>query len=300
MSSSKVDLNLVRVFLAIHESGSVSRAAKRLHLTQPSVSYALSRLRHLLDDPLFSRTREGMVPTYTANQLYHVFHDSISQIEEAISATRYFDPAQSTRRFRLALSDLGEIFMLPILLEELHRQAPNIELEVIPIEIDMVLDWLTTGKIDAAIGNLSFLGRNTQRRRLFQEHYSCLLNRDHPRIGDAVSLSEFLDERHIEVARFSGHHLVEDVLKEMGLERNIGLRIPHFSVLPRILPSGNMLACLPNRIAELFAEPGHMKVIDLPFSAPTFDVSLYWQDRHEDTVAQQWFCNLAFSTLSKI
>src|SRR5271154_5103828 len=104
-----IDLNLVRVFVTIYETGSVSAAADRLHVSQPSVSYALARLRDLLGEPLFTRHREGMTPTFFAPQLQAKFRRAVSDIETVIEATRNFDPASSTRRFRLALSDIGEL-----------------------------------------------------------------------------------------------------------------------------------------------------------------------------------------------
>ena len=100
-------------FVTIYETGSVSAAAERLHVSQPSISYTLKRLRDLLGEPLFKRTRDGMAPTYFATQLYEKFRIAISEIEGAIESTRKFDPYLSSRRFRLAMSDLGEIYLLP-------------------------------------------------------------------------------------------------------------------------------------------------------------------------------------------
>ena len=106
-----IDLNLIRAFVTIYETGSVSAAADRLHVSQPSISYTLKRLRDLLGEPLFKRTREGMAPTYFATQLYEKFRNAVSEIEGAIESTRKFDPYR--RRFRLATSDIGEISLLP-------------------------------------------------------------------------------------------------------------------------------------------------------------------------------------------
>jgi len=140
-----IDLNLIRTFVAIYETQSVSGAAKRLNITQPSVSYSLNRLRDLLHDPLFTRSRDGMVPTFNSTQLFASFKAALNSIESAISATRQFDPSKSERTFRLALSDLGELYFLPFLVRELQAIAPSVGLEIVQIDSNLVADWLQTG-----------------------------------------------------------------------------------------------------------------------------------------------------------
>lgn len=294
------DLNLIRAFIAIYETGSVSAAAKRLNITQPSVSHSLSRLRDLLQDPLFARTREGMVPTFNATQLFHAFRNALDSIEKAISATRNFDPAVSTRCFRLALSDLGEHHFLPFLVKELHAVAPSVALEIVQLDSERITDWLTTGGIDAAVGNLQLTGGQARKRTLFTESYSCLLSAAHSRIGETLTLQEYVSASHVVVAPFSGHHLVEDVMTEMGVTRRIALRVPHFTNIVAVIASTDLLLTLPTRVARAFASDGRMRTLPLPFPISTFDVNLYWQPHTEDSMAQQWFCDTLTRVLSGI
>lgn len=259
------DLNLIRTFVAIYETKSVSAAAKRLSITQPSVSYSLTRLRDLLHDPLFTRTRDGMVPTFNATQLFNAFKQSLDSIEAAIAATRKFDPTRSERSFRLALSDLGELHFLPHLLREFQSVAPSIGLEVVQIDSESIAQWLQTGYVDAAVGNLQFVGGQVRKSALFSESYSCLLSASHPAIGDSLSLEDYVAASHVVVAPFTGHHLVEDVMSEMGLSRKIVLRVPHFTSLFSAIASTDLLLTLPTRIASAFAEEGRLRVLPLPF-----------------------------------
>ncbi|SHL69106.1 LysR family transcriptional regulator [Halomonas cupida] len=289
--ASKVDLNLIKVFLAIHETGSVSAAAKRLHLTQPSVSYSLSRLRSLLNDPLFHRTRDGMQPTYSADKLYEVFRVSVMNIELAISSTREFDPSQSRRTFRIALSDLGEIFLLPILMKAFRELAPKVSIDVVPMEVGQVEEWLLKGRIDAAVGNLTFLKGKVQSLPVFEEFYSCLVCAKHPRIGSKMTLDKFLGESHVSVSHTTGHSMVEEMLKKLEVSRHVALNIPHFSALPSIIPGSELVACLPSRVAGMFAENGEMRVMALPFDLPTFEVGVYWENKLGDSSEQQWLCH---------
>ena len=122
---SNMDLNLVRVFIAIYETQSVSGAAARLFITQPSASYALARLRDTTGNELFKRSRKGMLPTPTATQLYSVFKKSLSGIEKAVADTRSFSPDTSIHKFRLALSDLGELLLLPGPVSYTHLTLPT-------------------------------------------------------------------------------------------------------------------------------------------------------------------------------
>lgn len=294
------DLNLIRAFIAIYETGSVSAAAKRLNITQPSVSHSLSRLRDLLQDPLFTRTREGMVPTFNATQLFNAFKNALDSIETAISATRHFDPAQSNRCFRLALSDLGELYFLPFLVRELQTIAPSVALEIVQLDSDRITEWLSTGSVDAAVGNLQFVGGQARKRTLFTETYSCLLSASHPSIGESLSLQDYVSANHVVVAPFSGHHLVEDVMTEMGLSRTIALRVPHFTNLGAVIASTDLVLTLPTRVARAFASDGRMRTLPLPFPISSFEVNLYWQPQTADSAAQQWFCDTITRTLSGV
>ncbi|MCS9618375.1 LysR family transcriptional regulator, partial [Pseudomonas aeruginosa] len=231
---SPIDLNLIRTFVTLYEAGSVTLAAERLFVTQPSVSYALARLRELFDDALFTRTRDGIQPTFVAEQLYGTFRESLTRIEGAVQSVRHFDPATTERRFRIALTDLGEVGFLSLILERLTRDAPFAEVEVLPLQVDEVGAWLSSAKVDAAICRQPVPGARSQ--RVLHERYVCLLSDRHPRIGDSLSLEQYLAERHIVVTRTSGHGIAEDVLEAMQVQRRISLRVPHFSVLPKIIP----------------------------------------------------------------
>ncbi|MHB0775213.1 LysR substrate-binding domain-containing protein [Halomonas sp. WWR20] len=285
-----IDLNLIRTFVTLYQTRSVTAAAERLHVTQPSVSYALARLRELLDDRLFTRTRNGMQPTFAAIRFYATFQESLARIEGTIEDSRHFDPSRSARRFRLALTDLGEMALLPSILKHLQRQAPDVELEVVPLEIDKVEEWLATGKVDAVICSRPITGPGVERRPMVNDRYVCLLRQHHARIGDSLSLAQFVAERHAVIAPASGHGLAEEVLNALEIQRKVSLVVPHFSVLPRILQESDLLVILPLQIANTFTSHSCLKVLELPFTVPAFEVALYWQAQGVRSAAQRWFC----------
>lgn len=287
-----LDLNLVRVFTAIYETGSVSGAADRLFITQPSASYALARLRNETNDELFKRSRKGMVPTPTASQLYKVFKKSLTGIEKAVAETRTFSPETSKYKFRLALSDLGELLLLPRLVAHLRTVAPGIQLEVIPVDMNKLDEWLLTGKIDAALCNRNPSVSSAQRELMIYERYVCLLNTHHPRIGNALSLDDYMQEQHVVVAATSGHHMVEDKLKEFGLERNIAVEVPHFAALGELIASSELLVTLPSSAAKIYVRRGNGRLLELPFHLPNQEVFLYAHTEIGDITAKTWFYNL--------
>ncbi|MGC5703059.1 LysR family transcriptional regulator [Pseudomonas sp. NFXW11] len=284
---SHIDLNLIRTFVTLYEARSVTLAAERLFVTQPSVSYGLARLRELFDDALFSRTRDGIRPTHLADELYLNLRDALTRIDDSVQGSRRFDPASTERRFRIALSDLGEMGFLNLILARLNRQAPEAEVEVLPLQMDQAGEWLASGKVDALICRQQVPGARSQ--KLIRERYVCLLSDRHPRIGDVLSLEQFLAERHISVTRNTGHGSVEDALKQMQRQRRISLQVPHFSVLPKVLPGTELLAVLPAQIARLFTLEGGLRQLELPFPVAEFEVSLHWHPNSERSAALRWF-----------
>lgn len=286
------DLNLITSFIALYETQSVTLAAERLCVTQPSVSYALGKLREQFDDVLFVRSSQGMQPTRLSSLLYIGFKDASRCIDSVVAEAKKFEPSHSTRHFRLALSDLGEMAFLPRLLEHLNSLAPNIELDVVPLEIDQVVAWLNDGRIDAAICSREMSSTGIASSQLMSERYVCLLDAAHPRIHESMSMEQFLAEPHVLVTRTSGHGLAEDVLQKLGVKRRIKLRLPHFSVLPKVIPGTELLVILPSLIAENFCEMPllkPLKKLELPFEVPAFEVTLHWHSRSLQSTALSWF-----------
>jgi DNA-binding transcriptional LysR family regulator len=295
-----IDLNLVRVFVAIHETGSVSGAAERLHVSQPSISYALARLRDLLGEPLFARHREGMTPTFFADQLYAKFRHALSGIETAIESARTFDPAESTRRFRLALSDMGELYFLARIVDALREKAPSAELDVVMLDLEQLDEWLTAGKVDAAISGRGHSPLRSTGEVLFREHYVCLASLDHPRLGSELTLEAYLAERHIEVSPNPVQQMIDAKLRDLGRERRIGLRVPHVSVLREIVAGSDLLVTLPSRLARSLAERKRLRVLELPFPIPEIEVVLLWRDGGGDLAARSWLWGLLRDTLGEL
>lgn len=290
--SAMIDLNLVRVFIAIYETHSVSGAANRLFITQPSASYALARLRVETGNALFTRSRKGMLPTPVAVHLYRIFKQSLSSIEKAVADTRSFSPETSFHKFSLALSDLGEQLLLPRLVKHLRDVAPNVQLEVLPIEMMRIDEWLMTGKVDATLCSRNeSISPLAQRDRIMDERYVCLLNNQHPRIGGELTLEGYLAEQHIVMSAISGHYLLEERIRELGFERHVALEVPHFTALGEIIANSELLVTIPFSAAKIYAARGNGRIVELPFELPHLEVYLYGHTEIGDITAKTWFYN---------
>lgn len=297
----RLDLNLVRVFVAVYETASVTLAAERLFVTQPSVSYALARLRELFGDPLFTRTADGMQPTLCAQAAYRHFSEGLARIGDGWESLQTFEAAASQRRFRISMSDIGELAFLPPLMALLHQQAPGVTLEVVAPAMEQIPAQLASGQIDAAVGHLPAIAGVTQSVSLFEEHYVCLLRRAHPLVGEHLSLPDYLAARHAYVAApASGHHMIEQVLQARGLQRNIALQIPHFTALPTLIAHSDLLATMPSRAAAMLAGYENLRTLPLPMALPALDVRLHWHARRESNAALAWFLGVVRQALGPL
>ena len=179
-----VDLNLIRSFVAIYETRSLTAAAARLYVTQPAVSQALARLRRDLNDPLFRREGRAMEPSPLAVSLFPGFRDAIAGIDRTIDGVVGFDPALSSRRARIALSELGEIGYFPAIFRAVRAAAPHLRIEAVPLDVQALPEWLSQGTIDLAITSSPVAG-GFPHAVLKSQAYAVLMSRDH-RLADAA------------------------------------------------------------------------------------------------------------------
>ncbi len=293
------DLNLMRVFLTVLHERSVTRAAQRLNLTQPAVSYALARLRERFDDPLFVRTATGMQPTPIAFALAGPIERGMNSFAEAVNLRQRFDPATSPRRFRLSMSDIGEMVFLPVLMERVHALAPRLRVEVVEIALEQLPQALKDGEVDLAIGNLAGLGRHTRHADLFSERYACMGRRGHPVLSAGLTRGQFKRLDHILVAaRGSAHRLLDDVLGEAGLHRQPYLTLPHFSAAAEIVRRTDLTVTLPYRAALWFNRDNAFEIRPLPIALPPLCVTVHWHPRFESDPGTMWLRNLVETTLA--
>ena len=279
-----LDLNLLRAFAAVHANGSVSRAADALGLSQPTLSHALSRLRVHLKDPLFVRVAGGVAPTPKADALAHAVQQALDTMQRALQESDAFDPASSSRVFRLHMSDIGEGVFLPDLMREVRAAGPGLRIEAYQLEPDRIADALDQGKIDLAFGYLPTL-TETRRADLFDERYVVLIRAKHPLAAARASRAALAKLEYIVVRSHAG---TGRILQRLGLADRVRLTIPHFMVIPAIVGKTDLAVILPLQTAQLFSRDGAFRVLRPDLGTPDFAVSLHWSRRFEHDSANRW------------
>jgi DNA-binding transcriptional LysR family regulator len=287
---SKLDLNLLVVFhhLLLHKR--VSAVAPVLGMSQPAVSSALGRLRASLGDELFLRTQGGMEPTPYALQLAEPVAVALDGLQQALNVRAAFDPASSTRSFTIAMTDVGEMYFLPVLVDAMTRAAPGVTLQVVSVAQASLKEDMATGRIDLALGLLPQLQAGFFQQALFRQKYICLMRRDHPLAADAtLALSSFAQAEHVRVvAAGTGHGRVEVALEKQGVHRNFRLTVPHYVALGDVLSHSDLIATVPERFADRVLVPFGLIKRDLPIWMDASAIHQFWHSRLQRDAGHQW------------
>lgn len=293
MNLKQLDLNLLLVFNQLLAERSVSGAARALGLSQPAVSNALARLRKAMGDELFLRTSRGMEPTPRATQLAEPVAAALQLLQGALRQDQGFDPATSSRAFTIGMTDIGEIYFLPGLMEALAEAAPGVTVSTVRNTAVQLKDEMEAGHVDLALGLLPQLRTGFFQRRLFTQRYVCLMRQGHPLDKRRIGLREFSAAEHLAVVSAgTGHGVVEDELARQGIERRVRLTVPHFVALGHILAGTDMIATVPERLAQRMAGPFGLRWLAHPAPLPEIGIHLLWHARLHREPANQWLRQL--------
>ena len=283
-----MDLNLVRVFVAIHETRSLTLAAERLFVTQSAVSQSLARLRRQFDDPLFERQGREMVPTPVADRAYPGFKDALVGIDRTLDEVQDFDVAASERTFRIALSELGEIGWLPALFAAVHRRAPRVRIEIVSLVVSSLAEWLSRGTVDLAVTPERLSGE-FERTVVKTQGYSVVMSAHNPLAGRPLTLEEYADGAHVDVTSDSGAHLLHSARQEAGLSIAPFVVLQHMAAVPQLLSSSDdLVATVPESIALGWAANWPLATHPLPFDMAPVELSLYRRQTSQQLAALDW------------
>lgn len=287
---SSIDLNLLLVLSVVLEEQSVSRAAARLHVTAPAVSNALSRLRAVLNDPLFVRRGRGLVPTPRTLELGPVLRQAFVAVEASLSQEA-FEPATCTRTFTLALSDADQLATLPAIVRAFVATLPRAHLTIASIDALVSGGGLASEAVDCAIGP-PFPGEGLHRTRLFDEEAVYVASSRHPRLRGKLSAKQFNTERHVDLHLVlgrpgAGHRSVEQAFEAAGLRREVAMTVPSFGAAASIVSSTELITGMPRRVARQLMPSFPLQVLRGPGPPFVFQMFLHWHERtHRDPAAQ--------------
>jgi DNA-binding transcriptional LysR family regulator len=283
-----LNLNWLNIFVAIYKLQNVSRAAQSLGMEQASASIVLGKLRKHFNDPLFCRSAAGMVPTPRAMAIYPDVIEAVFRLEKASGAAQSFVPAQAAQAFRLCMTDISEIVLLPRLINHLQQDAPGIVIEAEKISTDS-RHRLESGNLDLALGFMPDLEAGVYQQALFAQDFVCLAASDHPRIQSTLSRSDFASEGHIIVTSSgTGHSIVDKVLHQQALARRVVLRVQSFLGVARIVAQTELLVIVPRQLGKALAQQERVQVLEPPIALPHYKVKQHWHERLNADAGNQW------------
>ena len=283
-----IDLNLLIVFDAVMQTRNLTRAGRRLGLSQPATSHALARLRAVLHDELFVRAPEGMQPTPRALEMAGPVREALRMLSATLEPEA-FDPAHSSRQFTLAMNNHAERAIGPTLLRRVAGVAPGVTLDIRPVGGADVLDLLDGDGVDLAVAMLTDGGERFKCTRVMQDDYVAVLDRGHPAAAEpALSIERFATLPHVVISSLDDDTgFVDEALGRHGFVRRIAARVPFLSIV-LVLVGSDMLVVMPRRVAMDLRVICPVVVKELPFPSPQISLSMIWHRRVDNQPANRW------------
>jgi DNA-binding transcriptional LysR family regulator len=303
-----LDLNLLRVFEALMQERSATRAGDRLGLTQSAISHALNRLRYILRDDLFVRGPEGMQPTERAAEIAPRLRQGLLQLQLALAPSD-FVPERSDRRFTITCTEYGGAVLMPALIARLREEAPQASLTVLPSNMG-VAEVLRAGRADLAIGSFRRVPEWAAAEPLLRETRVWVLRADHPAAREELTLERLAELPHLVVAATGeDEHAIEGYVVDHGLERLVtrsdagllqgalvarGLRrfvaitTPHFLAAVLTVSGSDIAALMPRRLATAFMGRYSLAIFEPPYPSPPFEIMSLWHRDHGEQPPIAW------------
>jgi DNA-binding transcriptional LysR family regulator len=283
----RLDLNLLVTLDVLLAEHNVTRAAQRLHFSQPSISVHLAKLRDIFDDPLLLPGPRGMRPTARAEELREPLRLALEALGRAVSPATPFDPAEATQTWRIAASDYGESTILLPALKGLRAAAPGTRLAAVELRPPQLARQAEQGDLDLALHTTQGAPPGLHRRPLFAERYVLAGRAGHPRLKRKPTLAQFCALDHAIVSPdgsgFSGP--TDEALAQVGLGRRVVLSVPHFLFLMEALASTDLVAMLPSRLVR---DSKILRMVEPPLEVAGYEMSMLWHERSHRDPAHQW------------
>ncbi|WP_371842724.1 LysR substrate-binding domain-containing protein [Microbulbifer echini] len=284
-----LDLNLLPIFDALMLEQNLTRAAIKLHMSQPAVSAALKRLRATYEDELFIRTAKGLRPTERALSLHPSIHQALTTVRSGLQQTP-FNYRKAEQEFSIVMPDVVETLMIPGFSEWLREYAPGIKLTVLPDESEMTTRMISNGEVDLIIDYLPVESPNYVTQPISEEELVIIVGKHNKKIGNAISEKSFQTLPQVSLLR--GNPMgspMERLARPQKLQRNICLRIPHLSSFPYVVSTTDLIGVVPARMmhsAHYKALP--VRMLKLPMAFPKVLLQLTWHKSQTVNPAHRW------------
>lgn len=284
----KIDLNLLLALHALLCEKHVTRAALRLHRSQPAVSHALAQLRKHFDDPLLVRQHGRMVLTSRAQSLVGPLQDALNTLNGLLAAPQ-FDPAKAQRRFRLSLSDYASRIILPPLLRHLRQVAPGVDLAISQASREAMLAQLLDGELDLAMGLFPAPPEEITTEALFADNFISVADCQVLPASGGLALEDWLARPHVLMAmRPDAFDEIERALAALGLRRRIALALPHWSAAVEVLAGTDLILTVARRAAGSLQQHPTLRQFTPPLTIAPFDYQQAWHIRKNNDPGHRW------------
>ncbi|MEH6720778.1 MAG: LysR family transcriptional regulator [Aurantimonas endophytica] len=288
MDTKNLDLGLLVTLEALLAEGNVTRAARRLNLSQPALSARLARLRDALGDPLLIPAQRGMVLTQRAVELRQPLHDALEGVRRVVSEGMPFDPATMQATLVIAGTDYQQYALLTRFSVALRSEAPMVRIAWRALDVLALATQLERGEVDLALATPDHAPAAMRQRQLYCEDYTVIARQGHPTVQGYVSLDVFCTLEHVVVSPqgggFSGP--TDAALEAVGRRRTVALSTSGFLIVPEVVSRSDMIALIPRRIADGWSD--RLQVLDPPLTIPGFTIVSVWHDRATNHPAQRW------------
>jgi DNA-binding transcriptional LysR family regulator len=290
----RYDLNLLPIFVALLEERSVTRAADRLGMTQSALSNALTRLRTVLQDPLFIRERYGMRPTPKAEELAPALTSALAALDTVVFGQQAFDPSRADHLITIAPNSYVEFVFVPALVARLRELAPGVRLRTLPFGADVAATGVTSGTTAIVLGRITDAPDNLVVQHIADDGLACVVRADHPKVGTKITKAQYERMKHVNLLPAGGRLRAGlfQALERGGLKRDVAVTVTHFMSIPEIVAATDYCATLPKLICRRLASDTRLKVLPAPVDLGTFPMQMAWHVRYRHDPAHVWLRNL--------
>ncbi|GAA1640829.1 LysR family transcriptional regulator [Georgenia ruanii] len=287
---ANVDLNVLVALDALLAERSVTRAAERLMIGQSAMSSTLARLRRIFDDPLLVRQGRTLQPTPLAESLAAPVREALAIVEAVLAVRTDFDPTTDHRTFTISASDYIALVLLRPLLERLRETAPNVRVNIVPINPDGFTDALRRNETDLLILPRELLGANVgyPHTALFSDRYLVAVDRDHPEVADEITVEQFSTLPYLAYRAGTLIGLPENQLEQQQIPRNLEVTAQSFVVAPFLLRGTGLIMLIHEHLGRLLAEQANLRLLEPPMPLVPLQETMIWTSRHTADVAHQW------------
>jgi DNA-binding transcriptional LysR family regulator len=284
----RIDLNLLVTLEALLTERNVTRAARRLHLSQPSVSVQLGKLRKIFADPLLAPAPGGMVPSTRAQALLQPLRAALSDMRIVLQPRPVFDPATAELNWQIAGADYAEYSILLPALDQLRKAAPGVRIAVREAAHSRMFKLLEGGAVDLGLLAMEAVPERLHHRVLFKEHYVLVARKRHPALKGKLTLETMCRLEYVIVSPDGGGFRgpTDTALESRGRKRRVVLSVPHFLFVPEVVMRTDLVAILPSRLVKNRSD--HIRVIAPPLPIPSYEMSMIWHERSHLDPAHIW------------